>query len=254
MGIAAVLAAVALIMFLASPVLLTSGRWQLKRPLLALRCWLAALVLGCLAFFGAGAMTIGAGARGDSATPLLIWAAAWLVLALLGSWATMIIASYGSFHEHANTVARDLRGRWLSWIWRDSARVIVLDSDHPQAFSVSGPPPEIYLSVALIELLDSEEREAVICHEVSHVRRHHEMVLRIAAVNYACLPEKLRVARIFRDNVLQLIEFIADDDAVARVSPGVQIRTLLKVSTATGERSLQTRARRLAVLHPDCSV
>jgi Zn-dependent protease with chaperone function len=47
----------------------------------------------------------------------------------------------------------------------------VIDSAQPQAFSVSILKPRIYVSIGLAELLSKKEMEAVLLHEMGHIKR-----------------------------------------------------------------------------------
>lgn len=75
------------------------------------------------------------------------------------------------------TIARDQLQRFVSMQTKDLAlpatTLHYLDDARPIAFSVSLQKPLIFLSVGLCELLNRKEIEAVLLHELSHIKHRH---------------------------------------------------------------------------------
>lgn len=55
-------------------------------------------------------------------------------------------------------------------------RVRILNRADPIAFSITYIRPSIFLSVGLLELLGPQEREAVLLHELGHIRQHTSLL------------------------------------------------------------------------------
>jgi heat shock protein HtpX len=59
-------------------------------------------------------------------------------------------------------------------------RLVVADSDAPNSFSVGGSDPVVVLSEGLIDRLDEDELDAVLAHELAHLRNRDATVLTLA--------------------------------------------------------------------------
>jgi len=57
----------------------------------------------------------------------------------------------------------------------------VVDSDVPNCFSVGGPDPTIVVSRGLVDRLDDDELDAVLAHELAHLRNRDAAVMTLAA-------------------------------------------------------------------------
>lgn len=251
--LAIVLMIAAAAVFFISPVILSSGRWQSRRPRLALNGWLAVLALGLLLGAGAVVAAIAAALEADTtgAGPraLVPWVIGWLALAVAGAALALVFSASDDFGRKLKAEARVLRSGWTDWYVDPPFRIVTVGDDAPSACSLAGRPPEIYLSSGLRRLLGDDETAAIIAHEKSHVMRRHNLVLRVAAVNSACLPPRLPIGERFRASVLTLVEMIADDDAV-RAASAVSVRGALNVlSDDSGDSSLRLRAIRIERIH-----
>ena len=250
---AIVLLVAAAAVFFLSPVVLSFGHWQSRRPRLALRAWLAALISGLLLSAAAVvALIIGAldAERGGPGSQALVpWIAGWVALSVAGIVLALVLSASDDFGRRLKAEARVLRSRWTDWYIDAPFRIVTVDDDDPCACSLAGRPPEIYLSTGMRRVLSGDECAAIIAHEKSHVLRRHNLVLRVAAVNSACLPRRLPVSQRFRASVLTLVEMIADDDAVQATSADALRGALESISGFSGDASLRLRSLRLRRIH-----
>lgn len=244
-----VLAGVAVLLPLLAPLLLARSTWQLTYPRLALGAWLAAFLGG----FGVSAYLLGVVvARAIAANPagppvrsVIFTLGAWGMLGAAGAAASLIwsraepLAS--SQHRDLRLVAplataRHARGRFT---------IVTFDSPEPTAHTGSPLSREVYISRGLREALPAAKVEAIIEHELVHLRQWHGPIVRLAEINSACLPKRLRAGREFKRAALLLVELIADDAAARRVGPARYANTLLAMGEATGDAVFELRARRL---------
>ncbi|HLS02322.1 MAG TPA: M56 family metallopeptidase, partial [Beutenbergiaceae bacterium] len=124
--------------------------------------------------------------------------------------------------------------------------VIHFDATDPLAFTGAPLSREIYVSSGLWNGLAPYQREAVVMHEMMHLRLWHGPLVRLAEINAACLPKALPAGREFKRSVLLLVELIADDAAARRVGPARYATTLVAMSGLSGDENFDLRARRLA--------
>lgn len=239
--------------FFLSPVVLSFGRWQSRRPSLALTAWLTALIGGLLLSVAAVIALI-AGAldvqRGDAGPQVLVpWIAGWVALFAAGITLAVVLSASEDFGRRLRAEAQVLRSRWTDWYVDSPFRIVTVDDDEPYACSLAGRPPEVYLSTGMRALLDDGACAAIIAHEKSHVARRHNFVLRVAAVNSACLPPRLAVSRRFRTSVLTLVEMVADDDAVRATSAKSVRNALHALSRDRKDPALRLRSLRIERIH-----
>lgn len=239
--------------FFLSPVVLSFGRWQSRRPSLALNAWLTALIGGLL-LSAAAVIALIAGAldvqRDDAGPQVLVpWIAGWVALFAAGIALAVVLSASDDFGRRLRSEAQVLRSRWTDWYVDSPFRIVTVDDDDPSACSLAGRPPEIYLSTGMRRVLSSDECAAIIAHEKAHILRRHNLVLRAAAVNSACLPRRLPVSRRFRASVLTLVEMIADDDAVQATSADAVRDALESIGRFSGDASLRLRSLRLRHIH-----
>lgn len=250
---AIILLVAAAAVFFLSPVVLSFGRWQSRRPSLALKAWLAALIGGLMlsaaAVVALIAGTLGA-ERGDAGAQALVpWLAGWVALSAAGIVLALVLSASDDFGRRFKAEALVLRSRWADWYIDSPFRIVTVDDEDLYACSLAGRPPEIYLSTGIRRVLTSDECAAIIAHEKSHVLRRHNFVIRVAAVNSACLPRQLAVSQRFRASVLTLVEMIADDDAVQTTSAAAVNSALESISGFSGDASLRLRSLRLRRIH-----
>lgn len=179
--------------------------------------------------------------------PLVGWAAAL-------SAATLSVAAL-------RAVWRSRRGATVAHIepWlghhtaRDGYELVVVPTPALIAVGVPGPTPQVVVSQGLVDELDAPRLEAVVAHEVAHLRlRHRRFVMLVNVIDRTLgfIPPVGRSAAA----ICQSIEEWADDHAVRSAQTAEQSlhAALLTVAGATirsNERSslaaLRTRALRL---------
>lgn len=96
--------------------------------------------------------------------------------------------------------------------------LVVLPSDAHIAYSVDMGKPQVVLSQGLIDSLDHSQLDAVVAHELAHLREDHPRMLLVAASAGAALawwPPMRRSHRVFRAS----IERWADECAVGAHGP-----------------------------------
>jgi Zn-dependent protease with chaperone function len=90
--------------------------------------------------------------------------------------------------------------------------VVVLPTDEPLAYSVSAGPAQIVLTSGLVERLAADELDAVLRHELAHLRRNHQRYITVAvAAETAFGP----LAHHLTGELRLAIERAADEDATA---------------------------------------
>jgi len=110
------------------------------------------------------------------------------------------------------------------------ATLVVLPIDPVVAYATPGSPAQVVVSRGLVRVLDADELDAVVRHELAHLRSGHHRVLALAAVVDAALGwvPGLRASTA----ALRLgIERSADEEAAER--PGARDATRRALLTAT---------------------
>jgi len=132
-------------------------------------------------------------------------------------------------------------------------KLVVIPTDAVVAFASGIRRPRVIVSSGLLNLLESPEQDAVIEHELAHLRLGHPRILFLGAtiaLAYSWLPP---VHRAF-NGLRRELEAAADDQVVAVCGAKVLIRALAKVglqnaTTATASfadaDTLRYRLRRL---------
>jgi Zn-dependent protease with chaperone function len=77
---------------------------------------------------------------------------------------------------------------------------------------------EIVVSSYLVEELTEDEMEAVLWHELGHIRGHHRLLKSIARA-VAVLTRPISISRVFQESVDQLCELVADNFAKRHCHP-----------------------------------
>ncbi len=116
-----------------------------------------------------------------SADPTLL---SWGAVAVM----SILVVRLASGARRAFTGAR--RARVESWLGEhregDGYELVVLPTSEVLAFGVPGDPPQVVVSTGLVDVLEPEQRSAVIAHEVAHHRLRHSRVLAFfASVEHA---------------------------------------------------------------------
>lgn len=109
--------------------------------------------------------------------------------------------------------------------------LLVVPDGRPMAFAVPGRHPHVVVSTGMLELLDDDERRAMLAHERAHLRHHHHRLLLATEIAGAFLPP-LRLAA---GRVRFATERWADRDAAVEVGdPLVVARAIARATLARG--------------------
>lgn len=239
---AGLLAALAVLLAVPVPLLLSGATWPRRSPATALILWQSIALAGGLSMIGA-LLTFGlspfghdlvssvqgfAAGRG-SPQPwhvLALCAALLLTMHLLFSLALTVVRSEQQRRRHAQLVSL------LSSPVSPGTRLI--DSPTPVAYCLPGPFRSITVfSAGLVALLSEPELEAVIAHEEAHVVQRHDVVLIAFRAWHAALPWFPIAYRAQREVGL-LIEMLADD----RARRSTDVATLSRAIALVGSGSV----------------
>lgn len=243
--------AAAVLILLFSPLMLTAGRWQVRRPRTALTLWFCAFFAGigfavtsaAIALLGA----VGGVNPASSGEALVLTLVGWLSLGVLAA----VIALVSASAEPLADSWREAVGRFAPVaVSREHSHGVTLvwfDFEEPVACAVPSGEPEIFLSTALKELLSDPQLRAVIEHERAHLRQHHGWAVRIAEINALCLPKRFPAGRALKRATLLLIELIADDAAARRAGAVHLANALATMGHNTADPGLELRADRLTL-------
>jgi Zn-dependent protease with chaperone function len=102
----------------------------------------------------------------------------------------------------------------------------VLEGALPLAYCVPGREPRVVLSDGVLQVLDRAQVDAVLAHEQTHLRHHHDVVMESFTAFYRAVPPPLR-SRVPLDAVHLLLEMVADD-AARRVAGPAALRAALE--------------------------
>lgn len=268
------LACSALVLWLVAPRLLMAGTWRVRRPLVALRLWFAALAFGVASAIGMVVVLVRATlnltpfadmpgvAIGSSVAVAML---TWVALALLGGVLALVsehverrhaggraqrralqrLADTGAPLEDLDPAMADAIGRG-----RRRERVLVVDDGGPAAVALPGRRGGVLVARRLVARLDTEELAAVVAHERAHLRRRHHLLVGIAHLHEACVAGS-PAGRELRSATRLLVELVADDDAARQVGAGPVARAIEAACAVDGHPPGQgaaglLRARRLA--------
>jgi Zn-dependent protease with chaperone function len=247
------LVAFALVVTLGAPALLAHGSWRIRHPRRAIRLWLLVLAVGVgsllCSVVVAATMVLAKveqhwlNGYGATVTALFAWcglAVAGGIVALVATRAEPLAAS----KERSEVAVALLMARSTYRTERIGEHEVgYLDSDEVIACSTSDG--RILVSGAVDDALAPLAVRAIVEHERAHVRFHHELLSRVAAVNAASFPF-LAGARQFRSTVALLVELIADDEAARVCGPAAVCNALTGMASLAPDPGLELRAARLA--------
>lgn len=243
------LASIAILLPVLAPLILARSAWQLTYPRFALTAWLLALIGGCgLSAYLLGLVIARAVATDPTAPPvrsLILTLAAWGLLAVTGAAVSLVWARAEPLSTSQHHDLRVLAPLATSLRARGRFTIVYFDSPALVAFTGAPLSREVYVSSALVQALPAAKLEAVIEHELAHLRQWHGPIVRLAEINAACVPGFLRAGHEFKRAALLLVELIADDAAARRVGPARYANTLVAMADATGDPVFELRARRL---------
>jgi Zn-dependent protease with chaperone function len=218
-----------------APRLLARADWPDREPVVALWVWqcVVAAVLVCCAL----SMTLSAAAAwhavgghvfATAPSPVVEayapgtagpWAAATAVaLAAGGLWsAAMLVREIGGARARGRRRRADLlvRAPLLPGEVAVSGRLVVLESEQPDAWWQPGTPPQLVVTTAALRRLKGRQLDAVLAHEQGHARARHDWLLNCSSALAGGFPQ-VPVFAAFRDEMHRLVELAADDTASRR--------------------------------------
>lgn len=104
--------------------------------------------------------------------------------------------------------------------------LIVISYPVPVAITIGFISPQIVLSTALIALLNEEELEAVIYHEMYHKKNHDPLKLFLLSISATILPY-IPILKWFNENYRIIQEIMADENAIEKQQSAIHIGSAL---------------------------
>ncbi|MFI6805599.1 M56 family metallopeptidase [Streptomyces luteogriseus] len=218
-----------------APRLLARADWPDREPVVALWVWqcVVAAVLVCCALsmtLSAAAAWHAVGGHVFATAPRAVveayalgtagpWAATTAVaLAAAGLWsAAMLVHEVGGARARRRRRRADLlvRAPLLPGEVAVSGRLVVLESEQPDAWWQPGTPPQLVVTTAALLRLKGRQLDAVLAHEQGHARARHDWLLNCSSALAGGFPQ-VPVFAAFRDEMHRLVELAADDTASRR--------------------------------------
>ncbi|GHD05425.1 membrane protein [Streptomyces violarus] len=218
-----------------APRLLARADWPDREPVVALWVWQCAVaaVLVCCALsmtLSAAAAWHAVGGQVFATAPSAAveayalgtagpWAATTAVaLACGGLWsAAMLVREVGRARARRRRRRADLlvRAPLLPGEVAVSGRLVVLESERPDAWWLPGAPPQLVVTTAALRRLKGRQLDAVLAHEQGHARARHDWLLNCSSALAGGFPQ-VPVFAAFRDEMHRLVELAADDTASRR--------------------------------------
>ncbi|MYS89129.1 MULTISPECIES: M56 family metallopeptidase [Streptomyces] len=219
----------------AAPRLLARADWPDREPVVALWVWQCVVValLVCCALsmtLSAAAAWHAVGGHVFATAPGPVveayalgtagpWAATTAVaLAGGGLWsAAMLVREIGGARARRRRRRADLlvRAPLLPGEVAVSGRLVVLESERPDAWWQPGAPPQLVVTTAALRRLKGRQLDAVLAHEQGHARARHDWLLNCSSALAGGFPQ-VPVFAAFRDEMHRLVELAADDTASRR--------------------------------------
>lgn len=241
---------------LGAPRLLRLRGAAVRRPRLLLGVWVAVFALGGLATVGSVLWSVSLGIAAHAQPVDAGWVAgvlAYGALAVTGGTAALVLTRAEPFLEGRDAERRHLDLLAAACTERverlGAVEVLFVRADRPAAFSSPCDGGRIVVTSGLASALSRGELRAVLEHERAHLTGRHDLLLRLARVNRACLPA-LFGARAF-DQAVHLLVELAADDAAARVCGSATLAAALQRSAALEPNEwAEIRAARLLAHGP----
>ncbi|GGL73287.1 M56 family metallopeptidase [Curtobacterium sp. Csp1] len=221
------LIALALVVVVVAPRVLTRSAWTIDHPRTALVSWSVAVLLGVVGFVVGIALVVLTDRPltdplrlGDSPTHGLN-----LGVALLGVLAFVVAVRVrpGAEHEAVRDAIRSGAAPQREIV---GTRVALVEADHALACAVPGRSGGVLVSTGLADLLRTDELEAVVAHERAHLTQHHAWAVAVAESIERAVPW-VPGARAMARSTRVLVEFAADDAAARRVGRDALRRAVL---------------------------
>ncbi|MFN2537352.1 MAG: M56 family metallopeptidase [Mycobacteriales bacterium] len=233
---AAVLAGCLLLVATVLPHALAGADWPQRSPALGLVLWqalglaaglLTLTLLATVALAPLGQDHLDA-LRNLGDAGVVTWIAGGLGLAVLLRLLSVLLAS----------TARTLRARHENRVLVDLVAAphlllrgaSVVDHDVPLAYCLPGLRPRLVLSRGTLDLLSSDELQAVVAHEHAHLAQRHDLVVLPFVALAATFPAVPAVSTA-QAEVALLVELMADDHAARRHDRTQLARALWKIGT-----------------------
>lgn len=223
-----------------APRVLARGSWPDREPVLALWMWqcvVGAVLLCCLLAMALSGAAAWEGVRGPVFAPAPShvidayalhpdgerWAAALaLLLACGGVWTAVMLSREVRAARRARRRRRaELRSRAprlpgeLEEASGPRERLIVLESERPDAWLLPGPTPQLVITTGALRRLKGRQLDAVLAHEQGHARARHHWLQYCAGALATGFP-RVPVFAAFQHQVHRLVELAADDVASRR--------------------------------------
>jgi Zn-dependent protease with chaperone function len=231
----AALLALAAACVLGAPRLLRLRRGAVRRPRLLLAVWLGVFLLGAAAVVGSVLWSVMLALAARSGPLDAGWVAgllAWGALAVTGAVAAVVLTRAEPLLSGRGATSRDLDLLAAACADRverlGAVQVLFVRAERPVAFSSTCDGGRIVVTSGLAEALSASELRAVLEHERAHLTGRHDVLLRAARLNRACVPG-LFGARAF-DQAVHLLVELAADDAAARVCGAPAVAAALRRS------------------------
>ncbi|NEW76806.1 MULTISPECIES: M56 family metallopeptidase [Streptomyces] len=112
-------------------------------------------------------------------------------------------------------------------------RLVVLESDKPDAWWLPGTTPRLVITTAALRRLKGRRLDAVIAHEQGHARARHHWLLHCSGALASGFPQVTMFAA-FRDEVHRLVELAADDSASRRFGRTTTALALVELNEDRG--------------------
>lgn len=235
MMVPAVLLVLGVLTAVAAPRLLARADWPDREPVVALWTWqcvVAAVLLCCALSMTLSAAAAWQAVRGHVFAPAPrpvveayafgvagAWAPATAVaLACGGAWsAAMLVREVVRDRTRRRHRRADLlvRAPLLPGEEPGTDRLVVLESERPEAWWLHGAPPRLVVSTAALRRLKGRQLDAVLAHEQGHARARHDWLLHCSDALADGFPQ-VPVFAAFRDEMHRLVELAADDMASRR--------------------------------------
>jgi Zn-dependent protease with chaperone function len=242
---------------LGAPRLLRLRRSAVRRPRLLLAAWLGVFLLGAAALAGSvlwSVMLALAASTGPVDAGWIAGVLAWGALAITGGAAALVLTRAEPFLSGREAAGRDLDLLAAACTERvdrvGGVQVLFVRATRPIAFSSTGDGGRIVVTSALADGLTRGELRAVLEHERAHLTGRHDVLLRLARLNRACVPA-LFGARAFDQAVHLLVELAADDVAARLCGPGALAAALRRTAALEPNEWAEIRAARLDVAAPE---
>ena len=170
---------------------------------------------------------------GDSASGLPVTIE---VLALIAAAAIVVVSLRRCLHCRKTNSAVRVENVIGYHTCMSGYEVIVLPVNRLLAYNVPGRSPQVILSQGLVDSVGASQLPAVVNHEVSHIRHHHNWYMLLASCMDATLGVILPPIRASTSSLRENIERWADAEAIENVGSGtVSIKDMKEaISVAAG--------------------